>query len=280
MIMPAWCSLFFLAFPFLPFGFQPDVSSNDRGVEPCSAANNAFTAGEEVVYTIYYNLNFVWVEAGEVIFRVEETPSTYKLSATGSTFPKHDWFFKVRDRFEAEVDKETLLPIRTVRDIREGGYRLYERVEYQDGHRSARSWRGRQGGDLKLKEVPLAGCSHDVLSAIYFARNQPYESLAVGEVFPVRVLLDREEYPLRVKYLGRWPRLEVKGLGQFKAVGFSPQTVAGTVFSEGAVLKVYASDDANRLPLMIDSPVSVGSVKAVLKSYRNLRHPLSARIKA
>ena len=43
-------------------------------------------------------------------------------------------------------------------------------------------------------------------------------------------------------------------------------------------MNVWVSDDANRIPLLIESPVSVGSIKAVLKEYKGLRHPLSSAL--
>ncbi|MBK9043084.1 MAG: DUF3108 domain-containing protein [Saprospiraceae bacterium] len=43
-------------------------------------------------------------------------------------------------------------------------------------------------------------------------------------------------------------------------------------------LKVYVGDDENKLPLMIESPLSVGSVKAVLISEKNLKHPLFCKL--
>jgi methylaspartate ammonia-lyase len=43
-------------------------------------------------------------------------------------------------------------------------------------------------------------------------------------------------------------------------------------------MTVYVSNDKNRIPLLIESPVSVGSIKAVLKDYSGLRHELSSKI--
>ena len=40
---------------------------------------------------------------------------------------------------------------------------------------------------------------------------------------------------------------------------------------------VYVSDDKNRIPLLIESPVSVGSVKAVLKNYKGLKYNMTAK---
>jgi hypothetical protein len=246
--------------------------------DECATANHVFMHGEEVVYKIFYNWNFVWLSAGEVTFRVDEYANTYKLSATGKTYPSYEWFFKVRDYYEAIVDKKTLKPIKTIRDIQEGGYRLYETVEYHPDGQKVSSWRGREKSKLTQKDFDLSGCAHDVLSAIYFTRNMSFEGYKKGAVLPMRIFLDREEYNLRVQYMGNGHEVKVKGQGTFRSIMLSPETIAGTVFSDGAVMKLYATDDANRLPLLIDSPVSVGSVKAVLKSYKNLRHPLDAKI--
>ena len=40
-----------------------------------------------------------------------------------------------------------------------------------------------------------------------------------------------------------------------------------------------ATNDANRLPLMINSPLKVGSVRAVLTEYNGLKYDLSSQIK-
>jgi hypothetical protein len=56
---------------------------------------------------------------------------------------------------------------------------------------------------------------------------------------------------------------------------FSPQLISGEYFQDGDEMKVYVSDDQNRLPLVIESPLSVGYVKAVLKDYRGLKHEMA-----
>ena len=57
-----------------------------------------------------------------------------------------------------------------------------------------------------------------------------------------------------------------------------PDVVAGNVFKDGNQMTLWVSDDANKLPLLIESPISVGSVKAVLKSYKGLKYNLDSEI--
>ena len=54
--------------------------------------------------------------------------------------------------------------------------------------------------------------------------------------------------------------------------------IAGNVFKEDSKMTVWVSDDQNRIPVLIESPVSVGSVKVVLKSYKGLKYDFTAKV--
>jgi hypothetical protein len=77
----------------------------------CDPENNSFQGGEEITYKIYYNLNFIWLSAGEVKFKVEDLGDHFKFSARGKTFNSYEWLFKADDYFESVVDKKSLLPV-------------------------------------------------------------------------------------------------------------------------------------------------------------------------
>ncbi|MEL6276238.1 MAG: DUF3108 domain-containing protein [Bacteroidota bacterium] len=139
------------------------------------------------------------------------------------------------------------------------------------------SMRGKTREELKRKEIPLDECMHDLISIIYYARNIDYNDLSIGQEIPIKILMDQEIYPLKIKYLGAEGNTKVKGQGRFKTQKFSPQLIAGEVFKEGDEMMIYVTDDENKIPVLIESPVSVGSVKAVLKSYRGLRYDLTAK---
>ena len=247
-------------------------------IQPCQMENNTFQGGEEITYKLYYNWNFVWLSAGEVTFRVNDLGNQYHFSAHGRTYKSYEWFFKVRDYYDTYVDKKTLLPNVSIRDIQEGGYRPYDKVTFVHDSGLAVSQRGKTREVATPTEFTVESCMHDVLSIIYFSRNIDFNGMNKGQQFPVKIFLDRETYPLKVKYLGKEDRKKVKGQGRFSTHVFSPQVVAGNVFKEDDQMKVWVSDDQNRIPLMIESPVSVGSVKAVLKSYKGLKYHFDAEV--
>lgn len=246
--------------------------------ETCYVENNSFLPGEEITYKLYYNWNFIWLAAGEVTFKVADEGDRYHLSAHGRTYKSYEWFFKVRDYYDTFVDKETLLPKHSIRNVQEGGYNLYDEVTYHQDKNLAKSLRGRSKESAELSEYRVDRCMHDILSIIYFTRNLDFEAMKKGSKIPVKIFMDQEVWPLSVEYKGKEENKKIKNNGRFKTIRFSPEVISGQVFNEGTEMNVWASDDENRIPLLIESPVSVGSVKAVLKSYKGLKYDLTSKV--
>ena len=90
------------------------------------------------------------------------------------------------------------------------------------------------------------------------------------------MFLDNENYEMYIRYLGK-ENIKTK-YGKFRAIKFKPLLIKGTIFEGGEKMTVWVSDDANRLPIRIESPISVGNIKVDMMSYRNLKYPLSSLI--
>ncbi len=243
----------------------------------CDMDNDVFATGEQITYKLYYNWGMMWLPAGEVVFRVNELPSQYHVTVTGETYESYEWFYKVRDRYESYIDKETLLPQIHIKDIHEGGFKRYDRTTFDQVDHKAISARGKTRDKLEEEAIDFDGCMHDLISIVYWARNLHYEDMSVDQEIPIKVMMDRRIYPLNVKYLGREEKKKVRGVGYFDTQRFSPQLIAGEVFKEGDEMQIWVSNDENKLPVLIESPVVVGSVKAVLHKYSGLKYPLTAK---
>ncbi len=260
-------------------GERTVASEEEAGpVSRCQIQNTAFQDGETIVYKLYYNWKFVWLSAGEVTFKVRDLGSQYHLSADGNTYKSYEWFYKVRDKYDTYVDKETLLPIVSIRDIHEGSYTLYDKIIFDKTNNVARSLRGRSRKDAEWEEYDVESCMHDMLSIVYFSRNLNFDNMEVGREIPIKIFMDEETWPLKVVFKGKESEKKIKGMGKFNTLQFSPEVISGYIFDEGDEMNIWVSDDKNRIPLQIESPVSVGSIKAVLKEYNGLRYDLAAKI--
>ncbi len=90
------------------------------------------------------------------------------------------------------------------------------------------------------------------------------------------MFLDNEVYNLYIRYLGK--ETVKTRYGKFNAIKFKPLLVKGTLFEGGEKMTVWVSDDPNHIPLRIESPIVVGSIKVDMMQYHNNRHPMSSLI--
>lgn len=237
----------------------------------CSIDNTAFNAGEQLTYKVYYNLSRIYVGAGEATFTTDlekmNGHEVYHVVGEGHTFKSYDWIFKVRDKYETFMDTSTLLPVRFIRNVNEGGYRKYNNVTFNQSAKTAISTSG-------VYNVPA--CIQDVVSAIYYARNIDYSKYKPNDKIPFPLFLDNKVYNIYIRYMGK-EDVETR-FGKFHAIEIKPLLIEGTIFKGGEKMTVWVSDDENHIPLRIDSPISVGSIKVDMVAYKNVRHPFSSLI--
>lgn len=244
---------------FLPLLYLNYSSSTDCGVK-----NTAVEHGETLVYKIYYNWNFIWIGAGEVVFSLTEDENTYKISAIGTTYPSYDWFFKVRDRYETVVNKVDFLPIRSVRDIQEGKFTLYDSLLFNRDESTVTSFRGKNKDHLQTSLFEVDQCIQDILSIIYFARNLNYEE-GVSAKIPASIFIDQSTWPLEISVGAYKERHKIKGLGIFSTLELKPNVKEGFYFRKNTDMKIWVTQDQQKIPLLIETPISVGSLKVILK---------------
>lgn len=246
----------------------------------CSPDDKCFQIGEKITYVLYYHWGLIWLSAGEVTFEVMEKDGQLYILSVGETYPSYEWFYEVENIYESYLDPETLLPNRTIRSINEGNYYLYEEVDYDRLNGTAISRRTRKKGEeLKTFVNEIKPCVQDLLSIMYSARSSGFNSgNEVGTEIPVQLFLDKEQYNLSLTYRGRNSEMKVRKLGTFDLLQFTPDLIKGQLFDEGDEMNIYVSNDNNKLPMIIESPLSVGKVKAILKDYKNLKYPLHSKL--
>ena len=237
----------------------------------CEVKNTAFHAGEIVTYKVFYTWAGAYLGAGEATFRstIEtfNNKPVYHVVGEGKSYSFFDGIFKVRDKYESYIDTATLQPYRFIRNVNEGSYKKYENVTFNKSTATAITNSG-------VYKVP--DCVQDVLSAIYYARNIDFDKYKPEDKITFSMFLDNEVYEMYIRYMGK-ETIKTR-YGKFIAVKFKPLLIKGTIFEGGEKMTVWVSDDANHIPLRIESPISVGSIKVDMIYNRNLRHRLTSLI--
>jgi hypothetical protein len=240
--------------------------------ELCSQTNTAFNTGEKITYTIFYNVIGLYVHAGDAQFTVMPTKwegdAAFTFTATGNSNRRYDWIFKVRDKYESIVDSKTLLPYFFSRSINEGSFHQNQTLTFNQKSNEVTTHKG--------ASFKSADCTFDVISAVYAVRNLDFSNLQVNEKVYLNFFLDNELFPSYFKYLGK--EVIQTRFGKFKALKIAPLLVKGSMFEGGERMTIWVTDDENHVPIRIETPIIVGSIKVDMKSYEGLRHPLTAMI--
>lgn len=258
---------FLLLLASLGFNTTPKMTLPDT--EICGAKNVTTQNGEQILYVVYYTVAGIYVNAGDAIFTntVEKLngKTVYHIVADGKTNSKYDWIYKVRDKYESFIDTATMEPLKFVRNVSEGDHKHYETVSFNQAAKTAVT----EKGVFKMPD-----CIQDVISAVYSARNINFDNYKKDDRIPFKMFLDNEIYDMYIRYLGK-EDVKTK-FGKFKAIKFKPLLVKGSIFQGGEQMTVWVTDDANHIPIRLESPIVVGSVKMDMMGYDKLRYPLSS----
>jgi hypothetical protein len=256
---------------FTSFLLVSAVNIPDSPVDGCSIQNTSFIGGEYAAYNIYYSLAGLYFEAGTVNFtcRSEQlgTIPVYHITAAGKTIPFYDHLYKVRDKYETYIDTGSLLSYQFTRSVLEDNVKKYENIRFNREIQTAIT-------DSGVYKVPP--CVLDVLGAVYYVRNLSAENLHPGDKVNFQLFLENKLYKSYVRYMGK--EIINTRYGKFHAIKIKPYLIEGSMFVSGEKMTVWVSDDPNHIPLRVQALIRIGSVKADLMEFNNLRWPLSSFI--
>lgn len=229
--------------------------------------HKAYQAGEELTYTVRYG----FIHGGAGYFAIKDTVINKQkvdhVIVKGVTTGIADAIFKVRDVYESYMDVKTDLPVKAIRNIKEGRYRYYDEITYD---RDSSVVHTTKSGMHKIPTKAL-----DVVSAFYFARSHIFnDQLKDGEIIELVTFFAGKVYPLRIRYRG----IETIStrFGKVQCYMFSPITEVGRTFKTEDDMQVWISRDSNRVPMKIRFNLVVGSFVCELTEFRGLKYPFSS----
>ncbi|MFA8434164.1 MAG: DUF3108 domain-containing protein [Marinifilaceae bacterium] len=230
----------------------------------------AYQSGEHLKYVIHYGL----IRGGRASLSVKteklKDQEVFHMVLTGRTVGLPNAIYRVKDTYESYVDPETSLPIKAIRNIREGRYRKYNELEFDHQNNTVKS---KLSG---VHEVP--DNIQDILSAFYFARQNLFTpSLKKGDIVVVQTYFADELFPLRIRFMG-YETIRSR-MGKIKCFKFVPVVITGRAFKNEDDMTIWISADQNKLPIRVKFNLFIGSVKCDLVDYSGLANPLGSILK-
>lgn len=243
----------------------------------------SFGDGEKLVYAVSYRAKIVPKTAvGRAVLQCDversDSGTYYRITANGRTLPFFRWFFDLDDTYVSRIDSVTMLPVSLDVDIYEGGYEFDSHYDYDWSAMQMHSvYKKKRWNEPRTKTQNLTQESFDAVALFYNLRQKDFDAYREGEPYTLYLVLEDTVRSVGYSYLGR-DEVKLRGIGRVAALKFRCQIATSSVesFEDGSEFTLWISDDDNRIPLLIDSPVRVGSVRATLKEYENLRHPMTS----
>jgi hypothetical protein len=97
--------------------------------------------------------------------------------------------------------------------------------------------------------------------------------LKVGSVKKLNIWIDDEMFPFQLKVV-RTENVKTK-FGYINSLVIVPQVMSGRVFKDKEGVTLWVSNDKNHIPIAIKAELAVGSLKAALDSFSNVKYPLN-----
>lgn len=234
-------------------------------------ADFAFQDGEWLKFRMSYS-NFL--NAGYSTIEVKDTTNKNKeafhITGIGKTTGLIGLFFKVRDNYQSFMYKESLKPYRFIRKINEGGHTKDKEIlfDYENQEATVKNYKRNT-----VKKYPISKNIQDLLSTLYFLRNQDFSNIEIGHEIELEMFFDQEINNFKLRFLGK--EIIKTKFGRVSCLKFRPIVQAGRVFKEQESVTIWISDDKNKIPLRIKASLAVGSLRADLNAFKGLAHPFN-----
>lgn len=227
--------------------------------------------GEVLTYRIHYGV----LNAGTATLTAKMTnfqgaPHFY-VKGVGRSAGAVRAFFKVDDIYESFINYQTGLPSFYVRNVSEGSYRQYLQAAFNHNNHTVllTDKKNPKNGSRVLK---TAKGVQDMISSFYYLRSFDAGQMNVGDVYHLNVWIDDEMFPFRLKVVGT-QRIKTK-FGYINCLKIIPSVMSGRVFKDKEGVTLWVTNDGNHIPVAVKAELAVGSLKADLDSFKNVKYPL------
>ncbi len=227
--------------------------------------NKALIAGENLQYRIHLG----FINAAEATIKSSPEISTIghqtvrKVEIEGKTTGVLELLSPLRDYWSAQLDTESLFPLKTEMRKREGRYRKQETVLYQMDKGFAKI----TSPQNKPVTSTISGPKDllDLISAYYFLRSKPVSDKKPGSRWSAQVLVDSKIYEL-VLVVRAKETIETES-GKRASIKTNILLPKNNLFKEEDAIRLWISDDAYQVPLKVQVNLKIGFLTIDLIDY-------------
>jgi hypothetical protein len=234
--------------------------------------NTSFGPGEHLEYRVHYGI----INAAEAIVHVENkiqivnNRPCFNVKVVGRTTGAFDLVSKVRDTWQSYIDTLALVPHQFFNSKREGGYKNTERVVFDHENEIAKRYDLDETKEKNSYKVPKN--IQDVVSGYYYLRTVNFNNMKVGQTVLVKAFFEGDIFDMRMRYAGK-EKIKTR-FGTANVFKINPILPSNTFFENENSIRIWVSDDANKIPLKIEVDLKIGAISMDIKKYSGLKNQL------
>lgn len=245
----------------------------------CNIDNKYFDAGEQLNYDLYIKFAAT-IKGGYATLMTQNAKyggkDAYKMSLITESQGFARKVFELSDTLACFTTKD-IVPLAYHKDAHEGGDYTKERLTYSypgDNKVKIRAIRHKNGTFRFDETLEFSGCTYDLMSVLFYARTLNYPQMKKGEATTVNFVTGKSKVSMRIVYDGK-ESVKANDGKKYNCMKLTLY-IQDKAFEGGKeAMKVYITDDNNRMPVKLETKLKVGSTRAVLKSYRGVKHTVN-----
>lgn len=244
----------------------------------CKINNTFFQAGEELTYDLYFKYGLINTKAGtsslKTVAEKFNNTDALKMTLLAQSSGTARKLFSLNDTLTCYVSKD-LVPLAFLKNAREGKDYTVERVIYTYNNQGVSlNTKRTKNGSFRFEEtVQSSSCMYDMMSIVYYARTLNYTGMKKGDTAKVDFISGRKKVNMVIEHNGI-ETIEANDKKKYSCIKLVLSIMDDAFSNKKEAMKVYLTNDDNRLPVRLDSKLNIGSTRAVLKSYKGNMYPV------
>ncbi len=247
------------AFSALSVHAEPSELPHNNG----KPVNNAFVSGEKLTYSISWSKV---VQAGIAVMEVKEDRTkdgkrVYRFISSTTSVGAVEAFYPVRDTVESVVDAEEFTSLSFNLKESHGGRKRSREMTFDRKNRTVRV----AINDDKPETIAVPERVQDALSSLYYMRTR--DDFIVNKSIIVDIVDGGKNWSVEVQTLGK-ERVKTPA-GEFDTIRVKTYPKYEGVFMHKGEITMWITDDAQKIPVLMKSKISIGSIVATLTHIEN-----------
>lgn len=251
----------------------------------CKVNNSFFQEGETLTYDLYFKWGLVNTKAGtSTLITTTDNyngKNVYKMSLTAKSTGMANKVFSINDTLSTYMTKD-LSPVAFRKNAKEGKDHTIENMTFtynSSGGVSVHTKRVKNGEQRFDEVINYNSCVYDMVSVVFYARTLNFSNMKKGDETRVDFISGKRKTYMIIEYDGveNVKANDNKTYSCIKLVLSIMNANENAFEDKEEAMKVYITNDDNRMPVRLDSKLNVGSTRAMLKGYKGNKHPVKTK---